>query len=218
MLPCVFEFQPEYADSHRDRDRNGNRDAHADADSDRDLSDGGRQMRLRVLRFLALLLVLFVLLIAATRASATTFTTDLAELPCGYNVHTFTPTGVNVLGGAGAAVVNGTPQTAPANTAVMADTGQLAPGCYVIAVYATNLTDTAPNGVLLAHRNAANGADLSTSGQIPVNVYNSGLPATGSGLFQVQIGAQNERVVARLYASATSAKIWQVDFALFPCK
>jgi hypothetical protein len=154
----------------------------------------------------------------ATSAAFATITQDLAELPSNYPVNTLTPTGLNVLGGAGAAVVNGAQETAPTTSTVMADTGQLAVGCYVIGVYAENLTDTAADAVILAHRNAANSADVSTTPGIPVNVYASGLPAIGTGLFQVQIANANERVVARMYVNTTAAKIWQVDMALFPCR
>ncbi|MGC2411105.1 MAG: hypothetical protein WA459_00180 [Stellaceae bacterium] len=164
-----------------------------------------------------MLLLLLVATLVPTWALAGA-TTDLAELPCNYPVVAFSHSGANALGGAGAAVVNGSPQTAPAATVVMADTGQLAPGCYVIAVTAVNQTDTAANAVQLAHRNAANNADLSTTAGLPVAVIATGGTAQSNGLYQVQIATQNERVVARLLAAATSAKIWQVDMALFPCQ
>lgn len=100
-------------------------------------------------------------------------------------------------------VVYGAETTAPAAAAVLADTGAIAvAGHYRVRVKAAT-NDTAQNILQIAHRNAANAADVN------LQDLSSG-PNTwceGEALFNL---AANERVVVRPLAAGTAAKVYQV--------
>lgn len=74
----------------------------------------------------------------------------------------------------------------------------------------------AVNSFTVAHRNAANSADVSTANPFGVAVFAT-IPIQGSWLGQVNIANQNERVAVRINANATAAKIWQADMTVLPC-
>jgi invasion protein IalB len=111
---------------------------------------------------------------------------------------------------------NGAPQTAPTAATVLVDSGQLAPGCYLIDVHVANETDTAVNTIACAHRNAANAADISVAEPFGLAVFAT-IPILASVIYEVQIGVQNERVACRIVSNATAAKIWQADMVVWPC-
>ena len=111
---------------------------------------------------------------------------------------------------------NGAPQTAPTAATVLVDTGQLAPGCYLIDAHFANQSDTAANNIVCAHRNAANSSDISTAEQIGLAAF-SATPILTSVIYEVQIATQNERVACRIVSNATAAKVWQADLVVWPC-
>lgn len=111
---------------------------------------------------------------------------------------------------------NGGPLTAPTAATVLVDTGQLAPGCYLIDAHFANLTDTAVNTIVCAHRNAANSGDVSVGEQVGLAVFAT-IPILTSVIYQVQIATQNERVACRIVSNATAAKVWQADLVVWPC-
>jgi hypothetical protein len=111
---------------------------------------------------------------------------------------------------------NGGPLTAPTAATVLVDSGQLAPGCYLIDVHVANETDTAANTIACAHRNAANAADVSVAEPFGLAAFAS-VPILASVIYEGQIATQNERFACRIIANATAAKIWQADMVVWPC-
>lgn len=123
----------------------------------------------------------------------------------------FNPT--QLLSGPPAVIVHGTESTAPAAATVLADSGQLTPGTY-LAFAGVASTDTAANIIQIAHRNAANNADVELSDS------QSGVLAGGQ---QGELGLlgwftttnANERIVVRNKNAGTAALFYQADLYLW---
>lgn len=119
----------------------------------------------------------------------------------------FNPT--QLLSGPPAVIVHGVENTAPAAATVLADSLGLTPGTYLIYAGIAS-TDTAANILQLAHRNAANSADVELSDS------QSGVLAGGQqgelGLLAwFTIANSGERVVVRNKNAGTSALFYQAD-------
>ena len=151
---------------------------------------------------------------AAALAGQTADFAEIAALPA--KVSNFAGAGVFAGGGAAPLFENGGPLTAPAASTVLVDTGKLAPGCYLADLHVTNQTDVVPNTIVCAHRDKNNASDLSVAEQFGIAAFVA-LPVMGGAIYEVWIGAQNERVACRIVASATAGKIWQADLTVWPC-
>jgi hypothetical protein len=107
--------------------------------------------------------------------------------------------------------VVGAEATAPSAGATLADTGALAAGTYRFVVsWAT--TDTAANLIQIAHRNAANGADVEVS-DFASGVLAGGCP--GGWAEAIMTLAANERVRVRNKNAGTSALFYQATIYVF---
>lgn len=174
-------------------------------------------MRAIIKRFRLTIIVCLAICFAAAAAFAAQ-TSDMAEIAS-------LPAKISNFGGQAGSFANGTavplfqnggPLTAPTAATVLVDSGQLAPGCYLIDVHVANETDTAVNTIACAHRNAANAADISVAEPFGLAVFAT-IPILASTIYQVQIATQNERVACRIVSNATAAKIWQADMVVWPC-
>jgi hypothetical protein len=109
--------------------------------------------------------------------------------------------------------VHGAEQTAPAAATVLVDSGQLNPGWYR-ALVSFCTTDTIANILQIAHRNAANNADLELAdaacGVLAGQVLGGGW---AEAIFNVT--AVNERIVVRNKIVGTAALFYQANIALY---
>lgn len=120
-----------------------------------------------------------------------------------------------------AAVAHGSEQTAPAAGTVLADSGALPntpflqAGQFVLVVASVAVTDTAANIVQLAHRNAANSADVELEdSQVGIAAGSQGGETLISGIFL--LGAVGERFVVRNKNAGTAALFYQANVYVFP--
>jgi len=123
----------------------------------------------------------------------------------------FNPT--QILTGPPGVIVHGTENTAPAAATVLADSLALTPGTYLVYAGVAS-TDTAANIIQVAHRNAANNADVeladSQSGVL------AGGPQGELGLLGwFVISNSGERVVVRNKNAGTAALFYQADLYLW---
>lgn len=101
--------------------------------------------------------------------------------------------------------------TAPASGAVIADTGPLSAGTYLVFDSVENSANANSIVILLVERNPANSADVATS--VAPAIYNSGTWVIRQWLVQV---LQGERLVLRTSAAAAAGEKYQSSIAVFP--
>jgi hypothetical protein len=116
-----------------------------------------------------------------------------------------------------AAIAHGAEQTAPAGGTVLADSGALGAGLtagqLVLVVADVAVTDTAANIIQIAHRNAANSADLELSDAgtgVAAGAQNESMAVA---IFSLQ--AVGERFVVRNKNAGTAALFYQANIYVF---
>jgi hypothetical protein len=108
-------------------------------------------------------------------------------------------------------IVHGSEQTAPAAGTVLVDSGQLTSTGIWMFLASAATTDTAANLLQMAHRNAANNADLELSDSEEGVLSGGPSSGTNSALAWFNIQNVNERVVVRNKNAGTAALFYQAD-------
>lgn len=113
--------------------------------------------------------------------------------------------------------VHGAEQTAPAAATVLADTGALPAtipaGSLVLIMASVATSDTAANIIQLAHRNAANSADLELEDGASGVLAGGQQEALIAGIFVIQV--VGERFVVRNKIAGTAALFYQANLYVF---
>lgn len=118
------------------------------------------------------------------------------------------------------AIAHGTEQTAPAAGTVLADSAALPSntallaGQTVLVIADVSTTDTAANLIQIAHRNAANSADLELADGATGVAAGAQNETMIVALFTIQ--AVGERFVVRNKNAGTAALFYQANVYVFP--